>query len=217
MPAIRLWAVPTRGGRPAGYIGKCGNTVTKREHRAGCYTRSHSRYTGGEGGRGRNSIGNSTVTPCNTDVLSDSCEGVDVLGVALPHGDSPRSERPAPVVPALRTATHQSRNRNARGCRRGPRGASFSLSRCFFRLSIRTPARTTDFIDVLYDFGSARGTRCVHIAMCMEPPVIIDCVRAVRFSESPWRYRSNTSRNSASLYPLGDTLRVGCTTSGRTP
>ena len=59
-----------------------------------------------------------------------------------------------------------------------PPRAGFSLSRCFFRFSIRTPARTIDFIDVLYDFGSARETRCVHIAMCMEPPVIIDCVRA---------------------------------------
>ena len=59
-----------------------------------------------------------------------------------------------------------------------PPRACFSLSRCFFRFSIRTPARTADFIDVLYDFGSARGTRCVHIAMGIEPPVIIGCVRA---------------------------------------
>jgi hypothetical protein len=60
----------------------------------------------------------------------------------------------------------------------GPPRAGFSLSRCFFRFSIRTPARTVDFIGVLYDFGSARRTRCVHIAMRIETPVIIECVRA---------------------------------------
>jgi hypothetical protein len=61
-----------RCSRPTGYIGQCGNTitVTKREHWAGRYTWSHSSYTGCEGGRGRNSIGNSTVTPCNTDDYS---------------------------------------------------------------------------------------------------------------------------------------------------
>jgi len=61
------WAWRCMCGRPTGYIGKCGNTitVTKREHRAGCYTRSHSSYTGCDGGRGRN-MGNSKVTPCNT-------------------------------------------------------------------------------------------------------------------------------------------------------
>jgi hypothetical protein len=176
-------------GRPTGYIGKCGNTitVTKSQHRAGCYTRSHSRYTGGEGGRGRNSISNSTVTPCNTDILSDSCEGVDVLGVALPHGDSPRSERPAPGCSRAQDGHPSVSKSNCSRLSPRPSRACFSLSRCFFRFSIRTPARTIDFIDVLHDFGSARGTRCVHIAMCMEPLVIIDYVRAVRFSESPWR------------------------------
>jgi hypothetical protein len=62
-----------RCGTPAGYRGTRGNTitVTKRESTGrACYTRSHSSYTGCYGCYGRNSIGNSAVTSCNTDDCS---------------------------------------------------------------------------------------------------------------------------------------------------
>ena len=69
----------------------------------------------------------------------------------------------------------------------GPEGRFFSL-KMLFRFSIRTPARIVDFIDVLHDFGSARGARCVHIAMCIETRVIIGCVRACgQILGIPWR------------------------------
>ena len=106
--------------------------------------------------------------------------------VALPHeANSPGSERRAGVVPSRSGRPPIGLEIEMLEAVAGGPRIGFSLSRCFFRFFIRTPARPIDFIDILYDFGSARGARCVHIAVCVEPPVIIGCVRAVRFSESP--------------------------------
>ena len=104
---------------------------------------------------------------------------VDVLGVALPHDGN--SLVPSDALRLFFRAQdghpQVSKSKWSR-LSPGPPRAGFSLSRCLFRFSIRAPARIVDFIDVLYDFGSARGARCVHFAMCIETPVIIGCVRA---------------------------------------